>query len=41
LLGTEVFVENLLPFVESKGDLKEFPKAQRLLHHPELKALFQ
>lgn len=40
LLGHEAFVENLLPLIENKGDLKEFPKAQRLLHRPELKALF-
>ena len=40
LLGTERFVESLLPLLGSKGDLKEFPKAQRLLHRPELKAIF-
>jgi putative transposase len=40
LLGTERFVESLLPLLASKGDLKEFPKAQRLLHRPELRAIF-
>ena len=40
LLGSEHFVESLLPLLEKKGDLKEVPKAQRLVHRSELKAIF-
>jgi REP element-mobilizing transposase RayT len=40
LLGTERFVGSLQPLMENKGNLKEVPKSQLLLHRPELKALF-
>ena len=40
LLGSEHFVESLLPLLEKKSDLKEVPKAQRLANRPELKAIF-
>ncbi|MBA4142854.1 MAG: transposase [Nitrosospira sp.] len=40
LLGADGFVESLLPLIEKKGDLKEFPKAQRLAHRPELNIIF-
>jgi putative transposase len=40
LLGTETFVENLLPLLEEKNNLKELPKAQRLAHRPSLEAIF-
>jgi hypothetical protein len=40
LLGTEAFVERLLPLIDKKGDLKEIPKAQRLMHRQELDDIF-
>lgn len=40
LLGTEAFVQHLLPLIDKKGDLNEIPKAQRLMHRPELKDIF-
>ena len=40
LLGTEAFVENLLPLLDKRDNLNEVPKAQRLVHRPELKDIF-
>lgn len=40
LLGTEAFVQYLLPLIDKKGSLNEIPKAQRLMHRPELKDIF-
>ncbi len=40
LLGTEGFVKTLLPLIGEKSSLKELPRAQRLAHRPELKAIF-
>jgi putative transposase len=40
LLGTQCFVESLLPLIAKKRDLKESPKAQRLIHRPDLKTMF-
>jgi putative transposase len=40
LLGSEAFVERVRPLVESKSNLKEIPRAQRLAHRPSLWELF-
>lgn len=40
LLGSESFVEIMRPLLEEKHELKEIPRAQRLLHRPSLKQLF-
>ena len=40
LLGSEAFVEKLRPLLEQKDELKEIPRAQRLLHRVELKRMF-
>lgn len=40
MLGTKAFVQHLLPLIDKKGDLNEIPKAQRLMHRPELKDIF-
>lgn len=40
LLGPEAFAEKMRPLLEGKGDLKEIPRAQRLLHRPSLEELF-
>lgn len=40
LLGTERFVESLLPLIEKKGAHKEVPTAQRLAHQPAITILF-
>lgn len=40
LLGSEGFINNLLPLIGEKSNMGELPKAQRLLHRPELKAIF-
>jgi len=40
LLGSEVFVEKMRPLLEQKDELREIPRAQRLLHRTELKRMF-
>ena len=40
LLGSEQFVSGLQPLLVDAGDLKELPRAQRLIGRPSLKALF-
>lgn len=40
MLGSQNFVEQMRPSLEQKADLKEIPRAQRLLHRLGLKALF-
>ena len=40
LLGTATFVENIRPLLEGKDQLTEIPRAQRLLHRPNIKKLF-
>lgn len=40
LLGSEAFVEKMRPLLEQKDELKEIPRAQRLLHRPSLMVLF-
>jgi REP element-mobilizing transposase RayT len=40
LLGSEAFVEKIRPLLDGKGELKEIPRSQRLLHRPCLTALF-
>ncbi len=40
LLGTEQFVSGLQPLLAGKSEIKEFPKAQRLINRPALKTLF-
>lgn len=40
LLGTERFVEQMRPLLESADALKEVPRTQRRLQRPHLKALF-
>lgn len=40
LLGSEGFINNLLPLIGEKRNLSELPKAQRLVHRPALEAIF-
>ncbi|MDP1707696.1 MAG: transposase [Gammaproteobacteria bacterium] len=40
LLGSEAFVEKIRPLLEGKDEIKEIPRAQRLLHRPSLRKLF-
>jgi hypothetical protein len=40
LLGSDTFVEKMRPLLAGKGDLKEIPRAQRLLYRPPLEKLF-
>lgn len=40
LLGSDVFVEKMRPLLEQREELKEIPRAQRLLHRTELKRIF-
>ena len=40
LLGSETFVEKMLPYLEGACDIKEIPRAQRLLHRPTLESMF-
>lgn len=40
LLGSEAFVEKMRPLLEGKDEIKEIPRAQRLLHRPSLGELF-
>ena len=40
LLGSEAFVEKMRLLLEQKDELKEIPRAQRLLHRPSLMVLF-
>ncbi|MBI3344896.1 MAG: transposase [Gammaproteobacteria bacterium] len=40
LLGTATFVEKIRPLLEGKDPLTEIPRAQRLLHRPNIKKLF-
>lgn len=40
LLGTEAFVDEMRPLLEGKGDLKEFPRDQRLMNRPSLESMF-
>lgn len=40
VLGNDAFVEKLQPLLEDKGQIKEIPRTQRLLHRPGLKKLF-
>ena len=40
MLGSQAFIEQMRPLLEQKADLKEIPRAQRLLHRPSLKAVF-
>lgn len=39
LLGPEAFVEKMRPLLEGLFDLKEIPRAQRLLHRPSLESM--
>ena len=40
LLGSDDFVEKMSPFLEGASEMKEIPRAQRLLHRPSLENLF-
>ena len=40
MLGSQAFIEQIRPWLEQKADLKEIPRAQRLLHRPNLKKVF-
>jgi putative transposase len=40
LLGTDSFAEKMRPLLAGKEELKEIPRAQRLLHRPSLEKLF-
>lgn len=40
LLGSDTFVEKMRLLLEGKQELKEIPRAQRLLHRPDLGTLF-
>lgn len=40
LLGNEQFICELQPLLDGKSELKEFPRAQRLMNRPALKTLF-
>ena len=40
LLGSEAFVEEMLPLLKQKNELKEISRAQRLLNRPSLTILF-
>ena len=40
LLGSEGFINELVPLIGEKGQSGELPKAQRLVHRPELKTIF-
>lgn len=40
MLGPQAFVEKMRPMLEAARDLKEIPRAQRLLHRPSLARMF-
>lgn len=40
LLGSDALVEKILPLLKQKNELKEVPRAQRLLNRPSLIILF-
>jgi len=40
LLGSEGFINDLLPLIGEKIGSRELPKTQRLVHRPELKSIF-
>ncbi|CAK0747964.1 transposase [Gammaproteobacteria bacterium] len=40
VLGSEEFINDLLPLIGEKSGSKELPKIQRLMHRPELESIF-